>query len=217
MIGPVIYNPTFDKEIKRISQNLINNNFPQLIVEKTINKTIEKLYKNATTELNDTTVVYYKCCNANTFNPDKRYLNDIAKQHIMSNGDKKFKICVYYKPKKLSSNFSSRTLKPALQQHGVVYKFNCNEAGCDASYIGHTLNTVETRAKQHKYAPSKIMQHFQTDHNKKPDNTILDFFTILYKSNYSQNVKLAEALLIKKERPYINVKYNEMSSGLHIF
>ena len=35
----------FHKEIERITQNLVNNNFPQIFVEKTIGKTLEKIKK----------------------------------------------------------------------------------------------------------------------------------------------------------------------------
>ena len=63
--------PAFDNEIKRITQNLVNNNFSQVIIEKTMNKTIEKLVKNLTTGRIDTKVFYYKCYNAIDFAYDK--------------------------------------------------------------------------------------------------------------------------------------------------
>lgn len=206
----------FDKEIKRITQNLVNNNFPQLYIENIINKSLDKLYKKTPPNEDNSTVVYFNCINAHDFKKEKKFLNDLADAHInKENGC--FKIAVYYKPKKLSSNFTTRTKKPMLEQHNVVYKFDCIQESCEASYIGHTSNTVSTRAKQHKYSSSKICEHFKHEHDKKPDDGILNGFSVLYRNSSIRHVKIAEALYIKRERPFINVKYNEMSSGLYIF
>jgi hypothetical protein len=207
---------TFDKEVKRITQNLIDNNFPQSYIEKTINKTLDKLYKNTPSQQEDITTLYFNCVNANEYKKDKKLLNDIANTHIKKENGR-FKISIYYKPRKLSSNFTTRPKKPMLEQHNVVYKFACIKESCEASYIGHTSNTVSTRAKQHKYSSSKICEHFKNEHDEKPDDGILNGFHVLYRNSSIRHVKIAEAIYIKRERPFINVKYNEMSSGLHIF
>ena len=104
-----------------------------------------------------------------------------------------------------------------MQRHGLVYKFSCNEDGCDASYVGYTMNCLITRAKQHKYNPSKIHEHFDTEHKSKPDSSIIDGFSILYSNNKYKNNRIAEALMIKELKPYINVRFNELATGLQIF
>ena len=42
-------------------------------------------------------------------------------------------------------------------------------------------------------------------------------FEILYRDNSLKCLKIAEALLIKRHKPVINVKFNEMASGLIVF
>ena len=74
-----------------------------------------------------------------------------------------------------------------------------------------------TRAKQHKYAPSKINKHFNDAHQKSPTNRMLENFTIIYQSNNEYDIRIAEAILIKKEMPDINIKYGEISNYIKIF
>ena len=117
----------------------------------------------------------------------------------------------------MSSQFSLRPKPAPLFQSGIVYEFHCNKDSCQATYVGYSQNRLITRAKQHKYSQSKISQHYVNEHKTKPDQSIIDCFSILYKSNRKRNLLIAEALIIKREKPYINVKYNEMSSGLNIY
>ena len=114
------------------------------------------------------------------------------------------------------SCFSLRPRKPVLESHGLVYEFKCNQEGCNASYIGYTSNCLITRAKQHRYKGSKINEHFSVDHHCKPEN-IFDSFKILYRNSDIRSTKIAEALLIRKHRPEINVRFNEMHAGLRVF
>ena len=144
-------------------------------------------------------------------------MNNLFKKHIKpSLSESKVKVLVYYKPKKLSSCFSLREKKADSVNHGLVYKFKCNADGCNATYIGYTMNTLTHRAKQHRYAPSKVFEHYAKEHQQKPTD-ILDSFEIMYKNSSVKSIRIAEALLIKENMPYINVKYNEMSSILKIF
>jgi hypothetical protein len=126
-------------------------------------------------------------------------------------------VSLYFKPKKLSSCFTLRPKLPDIMRHGLVYKFVCTEDSCNASYIGYTMNRLLTRAKQHKYSNSKIHSHFNNEHKIKPDQSIVDGFSILYNHPNYKNNRIAEALLIKTNKPYINVRYNGMASGLNIF
>ena len=101
----------------------------------------------------------------------------------------------------------------------MVYQFKCNELSCQANYIGYTTNRLITRAKQHRYNPSKIFKHFNDDHKTAPSkqDDYFNQFTILYRNNIKRNIQIAEALLIKKNNPYINIRYHEMDIELKIF
>ena len=56
---------------------------------------------------------------------------------------------------------------PTLQQHGIIYQFNCND--CNGCYIGQTGQKLESRLKQH-----------HNDHKSKklrPNNTAAFYYT----------------------------------------
>ena len=122
-------------------------------------------------------------------------------------------------PKKLMAKFSTRSRRLDLDRSGVVYRFRCSQPACSAAYVGHTLQTLSNRIKQHRRVESSIFQHFSLDHdvNVPPFNELKACFDILYSSNDSICIKIVESLRIKFDRPYINVKYNEMNGICRLF
>ena len=149
---------------------------------------------------------------------EEKSLTNILQKHIdPKNKDFDIEINIYYRSKKLSSNFSTRPRKSSTSQSHVVYQFSCPERDCKSRYIGYTTNTIHTRAGQHRYKPSKIHTHLSSEHNKSAIDNIEDNFKILYRSNNLNELKIAEALLIKLHLPEINIKYNEISNILSIF
>ena len=211
----------FHKEIERITTNLVNNNFPQSLIEKHVNRLTDKLIKNDAPRKdtdNDRTITFYsRCLDAGSFKSDSIFLKETFKKHVIpTNSNDKVEVRLFFKPSKLSSRFSLRERRPDNANHGLVYQFTCNEEGCNASYIGYTMNRLDVRAKQHKYSGSKIHEHYKIDHHAKPEN-ITDQFSILYRNNHIRYNKIAEAILIKDRRPDINVRFNEMATGLKIY
>ena len=210
---------SFDKEIKRITQELINNNFPQRFIDSTIQKHLCKLYLKKEKDSKKEKICFY----LESFNPkntknDQKNINKIVNEHIKpKDQNKEIDITLYYRPKKIETYFSTRPNKQTMERHNVVYQFTCNEESCNASYIGYTTNMLLTRAKQHKYAPSKINKHFNDAHQKSPTNGMLENFNIIYQSNNEYDIRIAEAILIKKEMPDINIKYGEISNYIKIF
>ena len=126
---------------------------------------------------------------------------------------------VFFKPHKIASQFTTRSRACDVDRCGVVYQFQCNEPGCSAGYIGHTMQTLSNRIKQHRRVDSSIFKHFEIDHDRivPQYNNLQTCFKILYSANESIQVKLVEALKIKFERPFINVKFNEMNGPLRLF
>ena len=126
----------------------------------------------------------------------------------------------YYKPLKISSYFSLRERKDLLGSSNVVYQFLCPEAGCNATYIGYTTNTLRTRALQHRYSSSNIYSHFQFDHQSGPPllgDSWLSCFSILHRFSNKTDLLIAESLEIKNRKPVINTKYNELYSFLCLY
>ena len=101
-----------------------------------------------------------------------------------------------------------------------MYKFKCPELSCNgANYIGYTNQRLSSRVKQHRQKSSSIYKHYVDAHNDIPPkfDTFLDYFNIIYSSSDLLSVKITEAILIKAEKPVINVKYNEFFDFLRLF
>lgn len=209
----------FDLEMKRITQNLINNNFPQYIIEKTINTTLSKLYNSSNPEDNTNSIpIYVRSNNAKTMKTDAKQLQHIIEKTTISKSTKKIKISMYYKPQKLESLFSTRPKCADLSKSNVVYLYQCPEDGCQATYIGYTSNTLQIRANQHRSSyQSKIHEHFTTIHEKLPPKHIHNNFKILYQNSNIKDVKLAECILIKTKKPNINVIHNEIPNVAFLY
>ena len=115
----------------------------------------------------------------------------------------------------LSSKFSTRNRSGTDDNH-VVYQFDCPEDCCTQSYIGYTTLTIGARAKQHRYKPSKIHEHFRIEHNKSKIDDISEHFKVLYRNHDVYSLRISEALKIREKRPEINVKFNEMANILNV-
>lgn len=164
---------------------------------------------------------FVKLTNIKNFDKDNKQLKSIIKEHVKpTNNDNKIKIIAYFKPTKLSSCFSTRRRMDMLQRSHVVYQFRCPMDSCSASYLGYTTNTLATRAQQHRYKSSKIQTHISTDHSDSPNipaDTFINSFSILYSYNNPTDLKIVEAIAIREQNPFINVKYNEYSNYLNIY
>ena len=155
-----------------------------------------------------------------SFNTDTKTLKTLCKNHVKTKENISLKLSTYYKPHKLSSCFPIRPAKPTNLRSNVVYQFQCPEDSCQASYIDYTTNSLMTRCKQHRYSPSNIKSHYFFDHQNSPvpaPDLLVKSFKIIFSSNKVIDLKEAESLAIKNNRPIINVKYNEGNNILNLF
>jgi len=208
-------------EINRLHQTFANNGYPQHLVDNIINRTIDN-HHNHKEKPPDSEIplnFYIQTGNIQSCKPDRTALKKILNEHIVGINNHSPQIIVYYKPKKISTSFSTRPLRTSHDRANVVYQFTCPKDGCTASYIGYTTNSVMTRCKQHRYSSSSIHTHFHIDHQETPPQgtSLIDSFKILYSSNNLIDLKIVEAISIKTHNPYINVKYNENYSLLKLF
>ena len=120
----------------------------------------------------------------------------------------------------MASKFSTRKVIPDAEKCGLVYRFDCPVQACNASYIGHTTQTLRNRVSQHRRDGSNIFKHYWSDHHALDLPSTKDFlssFKIVYSSNVHIKIKIAEAILIKTLRPYINVKYDVLFDMCKLF
>ena len=66
---------------------------------------------------------------------------------------------------------------------------------------------------------SSICKHFLDTHNNMPPkfNELIQCFSIIFSHNDILSIKIAESILIKNDKPVINVKYNELYDFLNLF
>ena len=214
---------TFTNEVNRITKRLINNNFPQYLIEKIINNTVSNIYRKNynNDQINNTKeapfIVYYNSETVSNIKEEEKKLEKIIKNEIITRRDNKIIIRSYFKPTKLSSQFTTRDEVHSHDKHNVVYQFTCSEDGCNATYIGYTTNTLKMRMYQHKYKPSNIHYHLTTIHGVRPSNDIYSNFNIITHCNDFHELRIAESLWLKKKKPLINIKENEMLDFLNVF
>ena len=126
----------------------------------------------------------------------------------------------FYRPYKLGSQFSTRSRLSVLDSSGLVYRFECPNLSCkDIFYYGYTAQKLSSRIKQHRYQGSSIYEHFIHDHNESPPkfDQFSKNFTILFRNDDVLKLKIAEAILIKNDKPFINVKFNQLYDFLKLF
>jgi hypothetical protein len=209
-----------DSELNRIYQVMANNGYPQAIVENIVRNSINKRINQEPKSEENKICLFVKLQHLHTFKKDKNTLKSIISEHVKpTDSNYNLNILAYYKPTKLSSEFSTRPKKSDLSRSGVVYRFLCPEDGCNATYVGYTTCALLRRAKQHRYKQSSIFQHFAVEHQMPPPliDSFASQFSVVRSFNNKLDLKIAESLIIKQENPLINVKYNECSNFCNLF
>ena len=212
----------FHFEIERLKHVFANNNYPQNLTEKIIQNELQKYHCNTnnTLDTTDNLQCFVRLYDLSNFKHDTKIIRNLINNHVKPINDHNIKITTYFKPYKLGSCFSTRTIRNTESRVNVVYQFSCPQAGCNASYIGYTTNKLSTRCSQHRYSPSSIQSHYSHDHQMLQPPKTLDFITnfkILHSYNELISLKIAESISIKQNNPYINIKYNESFSILKLF
>ena len=158
--------------------------------------------------------------NLSYFSAGTKEIRSIVQSHVktsLPNGS--VKVITYYRPYKLSSQFTTRSRCDRMERCGVVYSFKCPMDSCNELYYGHTTQHLSNRVKQHRYVTSSIAKHLHNDHNMPVPayETFKNCFDIIYSSTESIRIKIVEALKIKADRPFINVKYDVLNTLLKLF
>lgn len=207
-------------ELDRIKQVLINNNYPLCLIDSVINNMMAKYIANDPNPTRKKIVLFVRLSNLSSFQKDSKLLTNIIKEHVKPiDSNSTIDLHAYFKPTKLAAYFSTRPRRPDLSRANCVYRFKCSEDGCNSAYVGHTTCLLSRRIQQHRYNASSIHKHYIEDHNRPvPDKEILsNNFTCVISYSSTIDLKIAEAIIIRDERPYINVKYNELSNFLNLY
>ena len=95
---------------------------------------------------------------------------------------------------------SPKDKEPMLNQSGAIYRYQCNNLGCDDEYIGETSRTFGERYKEHLKAPSAIHHHSTiTGHTTNHNN-----FQIIGREGHNLARNIKESIYIRVNNPSLN-------------
>ena len=220
----------FYKALKDIKQSLINNGFPNSIVDQQIRKELNR--QSTTTPEPDKSIVVYYC---NQFNPnykqDETSIKNIIKKYVTPKDPSRYiKPIIYYKKQKTANLIIKNNTgqsKEKVAQTNVVYKFKCPIGSCklqeNNTYIGLTTTTLSRRLSLHisPTSPSAINKHLSLHHKLPKErfrSTVVDNTDVIFKTNCQRRLMIVEALLIKLTSPTLNtISFERGDSILAIF
>ena len=161
---------------------------------------------------NEDLIFFVQFFNIDSIKNDKKQLRSIVREYVKpTDTTKTVNIMAYFKPLKLSAFFSTRPKPEDLKRTDVVYQFQCPDDSCNATlYVGHTTCRLERRVRSHRSTGSGVYKHFALDHNTDipSHDELKNCFSVLDCYPNRTQLKLAEALYIRKLCPSLNIKYN---------
>ena len=210
-------------EITHIKQTLINNNYPNYLIDYNINKFLSNKLdtaENQTTVINKIPI-YFKSQMHHNYKLEERIIKNIITDNIkcISPTDQ-LNLIFYYNNNKsrnliMKNNPASTPNKS--NQANIVYCFTCPfPHHLPEKYIGKTQKTLAKRMQSHTYNGS-IKDHLNTHHNTKPTlDMLLNNTTILTSENDSYRLTIKESLLILHLAPAINRQFNNFDHTLKL-
>lgn len=191
--------PEYRKDsIQKAKNALVQNNYPQKLVNKIFGNRINKHYNS----------LKYKNQSLNSKNKKTNYLSLPYIEGLSHQFQKLFKeynIDVCHKGHNLlAGNFSKlKTTTPKNKRSNIVYKIPCND--CEGAYIGQTSQYLENRIKSHKY--DKKNATALSNHESKNNHSFnYNEVIILASEVNTKKREFLEMVEIKKEQNSINDK-----------
>ena len=119
-----------------------------------------KFENNVANEKDNSIDLYFEMQMTENYKEEEKLLQNITSRNIApKDNNKKIRLKIYYKNKKLRQQFIKNGVSSTKEDNNVVYQYTCSYAGCHSStYIGYTTNLLTQRMKQHFYSGS-IREH----------------------------------------------------------
>ena len=113
--------------------------------------------------------------------------------------------------------FSAKDKDEDAHKSHVVYRFTCNNPNCNIRYIGETTRHLTTRINEHLHTDLKshVYQHLNTSQQCK-HSCNQSCFAIIDSANSLFALKLKEAMLVKWERPQLNVQKKSVQISIMV-
>ena len=218
--------PIFYNELKLIKQKLVNNGYPNHIIDEQIKftlKNIDKTDKSIQNKDNYIHLFYSNQMHPN-FEKDEKAVQKIIRRYVSTTEkNKHLKLTIYYKKHKTENLLITNNASPKttfLQKANVVYQFKCPLGDCSSNenlYIGYTTTRLSRRLTLHLNDNSSIANHLKQTHNCPHSNIrklLNENTSILTHTNNSKKLKILEAIFIKTRQPKINKIKFEYSANI---
>ena len=132
-------------------------------------------------------------------NSMKRYVNKILPENV--------KVQTALTGKWLSSCFKTKERTKFEHQPGIIYQVKCSAEICLDDYIGESARRIIERVKGHtgRDTNSHVLKHSSKKEHAEVTREDFKIISSHFKNNRLKRA-IAEALLIKQERPSSNVQ-----------
>ena len=202
----------FNNEMGKLKDIFKKNGYPNGIFDRCLNKFLERKFNEKRGEKVEDENEYVVLVA-----PYFGHVSDNLKKKMCKIGkDLNVKTRVVFKSFKIGQYFSLKDVTPKEIKANVIYKFT---GSCDKSitYIGKTIRHLAIRSKEHLENNSAIFDHIKTCQNCQ--NSDIENFQILSTGNSDKDIRIKEALLIKRHKPCLNnqLTHKGMSYFLHLF
>ena len=209
----------FDTEIKHIKQMLVNNNYPNFLVDKEINRFLANKFSNNPVDKDNKTIIniFYNNQMHNNYKQEERIIKSLINDNIDCNSGYSVKLIFYYKNPKTRNLVIKNGPSPPLMdpdKHNLIYCFKCPlNHDQPVFYVGKTTTTLSQRMSQHK----SIQEHMLEIHGtRSTKNERLKNTRILEKENNRNKLSIKEALYILHSSPEINKQDDNFSRTLKL-
>ena len=220
----------FHIEIQRVKQMLVNNGYPNKLIDSTLSKFLGKVNRGneSTSDKNNISYeIFYENQMNNGYKIDEAVMKKIIKDNVkVVDQSKTLKLVIFYKSPKTRQLVMKNNLSPkkrTLDQNNIIYEYSCKIGECEHQlshincYVGHTQCSLSRRLSYHLQNGAIKLHHLITHKKHITRKEIEQRTRIRY--TYYDTIKLMtlESLLIYFEKPGINRQDTGKSRTLHLF
>ena len=200
-------------EISRMKQVLINNGFPNHIVDRDVEIVMNNIStgRKSSRDTTNTIKVYYANQMNNNYKTDEKVIKNIIKNKVTpKDSTTRMELIIYYKNQKTRQLVMKNNLtaeKRQIDKTCAIYHYTCPHDVCkrqtdkNNAYTGYITMTVSRRLSYHK-SNGAMAKHSQQKHGRKLNRAeLVENTKIRYIMPDRRRLQTLEALLIKYEDP----------------
>ena len=207
-------------ELERATQVLINNGYPNSMVNDVIREAIDKWYIPQNIEQPNKTPIkiYHKGHMTSAYQTDERSLKEIIRRNVKPVEENAYiSFTIYYKNLKTSNLLicnRPKTTSAPIQESYVVYQHVCQHEDCGprSTYVGMTTTRLSRRLTCHLQAGAIRNHYMQSHHIRLTRDHLEKGTTIVDRERDARRLPLLEALYIKDLNPSINIQLADLQA-----